>query len=174
MLHLISEPVATPDLTLPEIPVRVDRLRLARRLWRAMAEDGTEFGCELTAPLRDGDTLWQTNAATPGDCGGGGDGYVVRYVVRQEPEAVLEIPLDVASSAAAGIGWAIGNLHMELSAEATRLLTPDDPATRQLLERINVPFRATRAVFRPGRFVRGGAGGGAASFVQELGTGHKH
>ncbi|EIQ00781.1 urease accessory protein UreE [Opitutaceae bacterium TAV1] len=154
MLHLIREPVPAPDPTLPEIPVRIDRLKLAKRLWRGVADDGAEFGCELPSPLRDGDTIFQTPAA--------------RYVIRQEPEAVLEIALDIAPSAAAGIGWAIGNLHRELSAEATRLLTPDDTATRQLLDRISVPFRETTAVFRPGRFVRG------PGPARELGPSHQH
>lgn len=82
----------------------------------------------------------------------------VRYVVRQNPEALLAVALDVSPSAAAGIGWAIGNLHVELSAEPSRLLTPDTVATRQLLERLRVPYTITNDLFRPGRFARGGAG----------------
>ena len=142
------------DPALPEVAVRMDRLKLAKRLWRGVAEDGVEFGFELQAPLKDGATVWQTAA--------------VRYVIRQEAEPVIEIPLDVAPSAAAGLGWAIGNLHMELSAEATRLLAPDDSAVRQLLDRLAVPYRATTAVFRPGRFAP------TAQQIHELGPGHKH
>ena len=75
----------------------------------------------------------------------------------------------------------MGNLHLELMAEATRLLTPDDRAVRQLLERILVPFRETRAVFRAGRFARGetlvattktDSVGGVVAV--ELGQSHKH
>jgi urease accessory protein len=154
MLHLIHGPVAPSDGKLPEIALRVERLTLAKRLWRGVAEDGTEFGFELEGPLKDGDPFWQTSAA--------------RYVVHQQPEAVVEIPLEVAPSAAAGIGWAIGNLHLELSAELTRLLAPDEPAVRQLLDRLKVPFKPTTAVFRPGRFARGNQP------TQELGPGHKH
>jgi urease accessory protein len=154
MLQLINHPLAQPDERLPEIALRVERLTLAKRLWRGTAEDGTEFGFELEAPLKDGDVFWQTGGA--------------RYVMRQHPEAIVEISLKVAPSAAAGIGWAIGNLHLELSAELTRLLAPDDPAVRQLLDRLKVPFTPTTAVFRPGRFVRGNLP------TQELGPGHKH
>ena len=154
MLHLIQTAVAEPNPALPEISVLVERMKLAKRLWRGVAEDGTEFGCELAAPLRDGDTIWQTSSA--------------RYVIRQPVEAVVEISLDVAASAAAGIGWAIGNLHLELSAEATRLLAPDEPAVRQLLERLKVPYKSTTAIFKPGRFVRG------AQSSHELGQSHKH
>jgi urease accessory protein len=81
---------------------------------------------------------------------------------------VLEISLGVAPSAAAGIGWAIGNLHLELSAETKRLLTADEPAVRQLLDRLKVPFHLTTALFRPGRFARGDQS------TNDLGPSHKH
>lgn len=154
MLHSIQTSVAQPSLALQEVTVQVERLKLAKRIWRGVAEDGTEFGCELAAPLRDGDTIWQTSTA--------------RYVIRQPAEAVVEISLDVAPSAAAGIGWAIGNLHLELSAEANRLLALDEPAVRQLLDRLKVPYQSTTAIFRPGHFVRG------AQPSHELGQSHKH
>jgi urease accessory protein len=154
MLHLIRAPVAQANLALPEITLRVDRQTLAKRLWRGAAEDGAEFGFELSGPLQDGDTAWQTATA--------------RYVIRQQPEPVVEISLEVAPSAAAGIGWAIGNLHLELAAEPARLLAPDEPAVRQLLERLKVPYKQTTAIFRPGRFARGN------QFSHELGTSHQH
>lgn len=154
MLHLIHRPVAAPDLSLPEIALCAERTAVAKRLWRGVAEDGAEFGFELDAPLKHGDTIWQTPAA--------------RYVLRQREEAVLEISLEIAPSAAAGIGWAIGNLHLELSSEPARLLALDEPAVRQLLARLAVPYRATTAVFRPGRFARGNLP------THELGASHRH
>jgi urease accessory protein len=156
MLQMISAPVSQPDAALPEVGVRVERLKLAKRIWRGVAEDGVEFGCELERPLKHRDVLWQSATA--------------RYVIRQEEEAVLEISLQMAASAAAGVGWAVGNLHLELMSEPGRLLTPDDKAARQLLERIQIPFRETRAVFRAGRFARGEVVAAAV----ELGQSHKH
>jgi len=158
-MQLIHAPLGSPNLGLSERAIRVDRQKLSKRLWRGVAEDGQEFGFELERPLKDGETVWETAAA--------------RYCVRQEPEPVLEVSLDLPASAAAGIGWAIGNLHLELSAEATRLLAPDDPAVRQLLERLGIAYRESTAVFRPGRFVRGAQ---AASLpeIQELGGSHRH
>lgn len=154
VLILVRQNVATPNPALAVVSLRVDRLTLAKRLWRGPAADGTEFGFELEAPLKHGDTVHEAATA--------------RYVIDQMPEAVVEISLDLAPSAAAGIGWAIGNLHLELSAEPARLLAPDEPAVRQLLGRLNVPFRQTTAVFRPGRFARG------AQPTHELGPGHRH
>jgi urease accessory protein len=154
MLQLVKSRVLAPDPARPEMALRVDRQTLAKRRWRGVAEDGAEFGFELEAPLKEADVFFQTAAS--------------RYVIRQHPEAVVEISLEMAASAAAGIGWAIGNLHLELQSEPTRLLAADEPAVRRLLERLNVPFTATTAVFRPGRFARGN------QTSHELGPGHKH
>lgn len=154
MLTLVHAPVAATDPTLPEVSLRVDRITIAKRIWRSVADDGREFGFELAAPLSDGATILQLGS--------------VRYVVRQSPEAVVEIPLDVTPSAAAGIGWAIGNLHLNLAAEPHRLLAPDEPAIRALLGRLDVPFKSTTAVFRPGRFARGNRR------THELGASHQH
>ena len=153
-MHLINAPLVAADLGLHEVPLRADRVMLAKRIWRGTAEDGVEFGFELTAPLTHGAIVFQSDRA--------------RYVIRQHEEPVVEISLDVTPSAAAGIGWAIGNLHLELSAEPTRLIAADEPAVRQLLERLKVPYRQTTAIFRPGRFARG------RQSVQELGSSHKH
>jgi urease accessory protein len=153
-MQLVSGPITQPDPALLEIGLPVARLTLAKRLWRGAAEDGAEFGFELEKPLKHGEVFWQTAAA--------------RYVVRQLPEHVVEISLDVAPSAAAGIGWAIGNLHLELASEPARLLALDEPAVRQLLERLQVPFKSTTALFRPGRFARGQLAS------HELGTSHRH
>jgi urease accessory protein len=156
-MRLVSSAVTTPDAVLTLIELRADRRMLAKRLWRGVAMDGTEFGFELSAPLKPGDTFHQTATA--------------RYVIVQEPEPVLAIPLGgLPPSATAGIGWAVGNLHLEFSSEATRLLTPDEPAARQLLARIQVDYVATTAVFRPGRFKRSSAN----PVVDELGPSHKH
>ncbi|MBC8011782.1 MAG: urease accessory protein UreE [Burkholderiales bacterium] len=159
MLHLVQSPFAAPDPALPVIPLLTDRRTLAKRLWRGVAADDTEFGFDLARPLQSGDTFHQT--------------AVARYVLIQEPEPVLEIPLaDLPPSAAAGIGWAVGNLHLEFSSEVARLLTPDEPAARQLFARIQIPCTPTTAVFRPGRFKRSAAT--AAPLVDELGPSHKH
>lgn len=153
-MYLISGPVVVPDAALPEVILPVERLVLAKRLWRGVADDGAEFGFELEAPLRHGDVFWQTR--------------ITRYVVHQRPEALVEISLDLAPSAAAGIGWAVGNLHLELSAEPSRLLALDEPAVRQLLARLKVPFKPVTTIFRPGRFARGNLP------TQDLGPSHRH
>ncbi len=153
-MQLINAPIATPDAKLAEVLLSAERLTLAKRIWRGKAADGVEFGFELERALRHGETFWQT--------------ATTRYVISQQPESVVEISLEVTPSAAAGIGWAVGNLHLELCAEPTRLLALDEPSVRQLLERLQVPFKPVTAIFRPGRFARG------VQPTHELGPSHKH
>ena len=157
MIQLIYASVFAPDTALPVVILRTDRRTLAKRLWRGTAADGVEFGFELSAPLQPGATFHQS--ATH------------RYVIEQTREPVLEIPLaNMPPSAAAGIGWAVGNLHLEFASEADRLLTPDEPAARQLLARIQIEYLATSAVFRPGRFKRSPLN----PALDDLGPSHKH
>jgi len=157
MLQIVQSSISAPALTLPVVELRADRRTVAKRLWRGVAADGVEFGFELAAPLKHGDTFYQTTAA--------------RYVIVQEPEPVLEVLIgELPASATAGIGWAVGNLHLEFSSEATRLLTPDEPAARQLFARIQIAFTPTTAVFRPGRFKRSLA----TPLIDDLGPSHKH
>jgi len=153
-LHLIIAPVAPPDAALPTIELHVERRTLAKRLWRGVAADGKEFGFELEAPLKHGDTIYQAAS--------------LRYVIAQQPEALLAVELaGLPNSAVAGIGWAVGNLHLELSSDPARLLMPDEPAARQLLDRIQVDYTLVVTLFRAGRFARNHS-------VNELGPSHKH
>lgn len=145
-MNLVHAALASFDGALPEVAIRVDRLKLARRLWRAAADDGAEFGFELEVPLRHGDVVWAGGHA--------------RYVIRQSAEPVLEMALDASPEAAAILGWAVGNLHFVIEARADRLLAPDDPALRQMLARLGIGFRATTEVFQPHRFASALAGHG--------------
>lgn len=137
-MQLVRAAVAVFDSALPVVAIPVDRRKLAKRLWRGAAEDGSEFGFEVDTPLCDGDVVAVSGSA--------------RYVLRQTPEPVLEIPLDVAPDAAAVIGWAVGNLHFAIEARTTRLLAPDDPGLRQSLDRLGIHYHPVAEVFRPHRF----------------------
>ncbi len=148
VVHAALAPAATPSPA-AIVPIPAERRQLAKRLWRAVAADGTEFGFELDAPLAHGDTVHETATA--------------RYVIRQLPEPVLEIPLPAAPDAAAVTGWAVGNLHFPIEAQPGRLLAPDDTALRQSLERMGIAYRALEEVFRPHRLAAGAAPHGHAA-----------
>lgn len=136
-MHLVRAALVGSDAALPAVEIRVERLKLAKRLWRATADDGAEFGFELERPLAHGDVVFAHERG--------------RYVIVQAAEPVLEIALDPRPGSAAVLGWIVGNLHFVLEAQPTRLLAPDDPALRQALERLGIAFRATVAVFQPHR-----------------------
>lgn len=145
-MHLIHGPQASFDSSLPEIAIRVDRRKLARRVWRGIADDGTEFGVEVESPLKHGDVVWRDAKA--------------RYVLRQAPEPILEISLDVGLEAAAVIGWAVGNLHSAIEAHANHLRAPDEPGLRQTLDRMGIRYNERIAVFQPHSLSGGLAGHG--------------
>ncbi|MDX2186184.1 MAG: urease accessory protein UreE [Opitutaceae bacterium] len=155
MVLKVTQPATFSSDACRRILVRCSRLQAMKRRWRGVAEDGREFVFELEQPLVHGSVAWIEAG--------------IAYVIEVEPEPLLEISLDVAPSAAAGIGWAVGNMHLELMSEPARLLTPDEPAARQLLDRISVPYQTVVDRFRPGRFARG-----PRNPTHELGSSHRH
>ncbi len=160
MLTVIHAPACHPVSGKKVIRLHADRRKIAKRLWRGVAEDGREFGFELEAPLQDGDVVFQDEHA--------------RYVIAQEPEPVLEVPLDVHADAAATIGWQIGNMHLPVAIEETRLLLADDPAARKLLDRLGVHYHAAMEVFRCGRHAADFHGHGHGHHHEHGDHGHGH
>lgn len=121
--------------SLPVQRLAVERLTLAKRRWRGVAEDGREFGFDLTAPLADGAAVFQSGTAV--------------YVIAQKYEPVLEVALGTDSPTAARLGWMIGNLHFQIEVAAEIVRVNDDPAVRQLFEREGIAFTACKRVFHP-------------------------
>lgn len=139
---LIKTPLSDADAVVaggrPETAIRVDRQKLARRLWRGAADDGLDFGFEVAEPLRHGDVVWVTPTT--------------RYVIRQTAEPLLEISIELPPDQAAVVGWAVGNMHFVIEAQEKRLLAPDDSGLRQALDRIGIAYRVVSGVFQPHRF----------------------
>lgn len=138
-MHLIKGPLEPlPEKDLPTILLRVDRRKLSKRLWRGTAEDGAEFGFELSMPLADGVAVYADDKAC--------------YRIWQEPEPVLRLSLPAKPEAAAALGWNIGNLHMLVEARDGCLLVPDDPGLRQLFARLGIAFEPSLERFLPRNF----------------------
>lgn len=135
IVDLIHHALEDSPQSLPIQRIAVERLTLAKRRWRGVAEDGREFGFDLDAPLGDGAAVFQGESAI--------------YVIAQKFESVLEVALDTDASAAAQLGWIIGNLHFPLEVAKSIVRVADDPALRQLFERERIPFVACRRVFHP-------------------------
>src|SRR5688572_15164414 len=120
-MDAIGEP-----LPLAAVRIPVDRLTLAKRRWRGVAEDGKEFGFDLERPLNDGAQVFISDTSV--------------YVIAQKYEPVLEVALGSDASAAARLGWIIGNLHFSLEVVGSLVRVADDPALRQLFERESISF----------------------------------
>jgi urease accessory protein len=124
---------------LPSVRVPVERLVLAKRRWRGVAEDGREFGFDLEAPLPDGAAIFQSDAAV--------------YVLAQKYEPVLEVQTAEcgirSGGDAARLGWMIGNLHFQIEIVEEVVRVVDDPAVRQLFEREGIAYTACKRVFHP-------------------------
>ncbi|MFP6901113.1 MAG: urease accessory protein UreE [Opitutales bacterium] len=119
---------------LPAVPLKVDRRVLAKRRWRGEAEDGTEFGFDLAAPLSHGNVFFANNEN--------------RYLIEQEPEAVLKVAYPDPQEAAHR-AWQVGNLHFPAQFTDGHLLVENDLAIRQMLERNDIPFEEAEEVFQP-------------------------
>ena len=119
---------------LPPIAVRADRRTLAKTRWRGQAEDGTEFGFDLTQPLRHGATVFQNDRA--------------RYVIEQQPEALLRVAVSDPTEGAR-LGWMIGNLHFPAQVRDGGIYVEADLAVRQMLTRESIPFEETEGIFQP-------------------------
>jgi urease accessory protein len=120
---------------LPPVALHADRLTLAKRRWRGVADDGSEFGFDLSAPLADGAAFFASDAAL--------------YVLAQKVEPVLEVALIPRPAPVARLGWTIGNLHFPIQVMDECIRVPDDPALRQLFEREKIPFSECECVFVP-------------------------
>lgn len=133
-MNLIHQALASVTAGLPAVRIPVDRLTLAKRRWRGVAEDGTEFGFDLEKPLSDGAPVFQNE---------------VLYIVAQKYEPVLEVNLATDAPGAAKMGWLIGNLHFPLEVAGATVRVADDSALRQLFEREHIAFIACKRVFHP-------------------------
>jgi urease accessory protein len=117
------------------VVLMTDRSVLAKRRWRAAAQDAREFGFDLDHPLADGSVFFRE----AGKC----------YVISQAPEPVLEIELGRDPAGVAVLAWQIGNLHFPIEVTESVIRTADDPAIRQMLQREQVAWRPANEVFRP-------------------------
>lgn len=135
-MQLITQAITPPSKDLPKIPLAVDRHKLARRRWRGLAEDGTDFGFDLVEALTHGDCFYASDE--------------VIYILEQSPEACFLIGLGDAQNAA-WIGWMVGNLHFKASFSEEGILVQDDLAVEQMLEREHIHFHRVDRVFQPSK-----------------------
>jgi len=133
-MELITNHLAPGESTKRKTPLKTDRRTLAKRRWRATADDGREFGFDLPHPLKNRTPFFETEDT--------------RYEIEQTPENVLRIPFTDRKQAAY-YGWMVGNLHFSADFQEDAVIAEDDPAVRQMLERNHIDYSEIEAVFEP-------------------------
>jgi urease accessory protein len=136
-MTIIRQALDASPAHLNPIRLAVDRLTLAKRRWRGVAEDGAEFGFDLERPIADGTAFHQTETDV--------------YLIAQKYEPVLELgTVDLRSGAdAARMGWLIGNLHFQIEVLDEVIRVVDDSAVRQMFDREGIKFTPCKRVFHP-------------------------
>ncbi|MEI9894857.1 MAG: hypothetical protein WDN28_13475 [Chthoniobacter sp.] len=138
-MQIVSRALTEYDSRRPTVRLPTERLALAKRRWRGVAEDGTEFGFDLESPLTDGAVIFQSDHAV--------------YLLAQKYEPVLEVSSAAFGAGgpadAARLGWMIGNLHFQIEIAGDIVRVVDDPAVRQLFEREGIAYTACKRVFHP-------------------------
>lgn len=134
-MQIIKElPAKEAPSDLPAVPLKVERRVLAKRRWRGQAEDGSDFGFDLSTPLNHGEAFHFSEEK--------------HYLIEQIPESVFKVaypdPREAAHRA-----WQVGNLHFPAQFTEDYLLVENDLAIRQMLERNDIPFEETEEVFQP-------------------------
>jgi urease accessory protein len=117
-----------------KVHVTAERRLFLKRRWRAVAEDGTEFGFDLESRLKSGCVVHRSEG--------------VDYVVLQEPELVYELTLEDPAQAAL-VGWKIGNLHLPVEITESSVRALHDPAMLQLCGREGWTVTERTVVFNP-------------------------
>ncbi len=135
-MHLINRMVAERSMRPDgeQVKLIAERRLFLKRRWRALAEDGTEFGFDLEARLTHGCVFHQTELAD--------------YVIWQEPELVYQLAIGEPNFAAL-VGWKVGNLHFPVQIVEGFIRITHDPAIAQLLEREGWPHEEVSVVFNP-------------------------
>jgi urease accessory protein len=122
------------DMVGNEISLKVERRVLAKRRWRGQAEDGTDFGFDLIAPLKHGIYFHFEDEKN--------------YVIDQKPEEVFRVPYPNQKEAAHR-AWQVGNLHFPAQFKDAYLLVEGDLAVRLMLDRNQIPYEEAIEVFQP-------------------------
>lgn len=133
-MELITNHLAHGETSKRTTILNTDRRTLAKRRWRAVAEDGKEFGFDLPHPIKNRTPFFETDDT--------------RYEIRQSAERVIRIPFTDLKQAAY-YGWMVGNLHFSADFQEDAVIAENDPAVRQMLERNHIEYSETETVFEP-------------------------
>ena len=133
-MQIIKQSIHAHENESEVILLSVDRHTLARKRWRGVASDGSEFGFDLENSLKHGAAF----LIKEGKC----------YVIIQTEEPCFLIELNTPKLSA-WLGWMVGNLHFKAEFTEQGMLVQHDLAVRQMLERESIAFTLVSRVFQP-------------------------
>jgi urease accessory protein len=135
-MHLIQRALSPSSALPPEahITLYAERRQFLKRRWRAIADDGTEFGFDLDSRLTDGCVVFHQDGKD--------------YIVRQVPELVYEVIYESPAHAAL-VAWRVGNLHLPAQILPDRIHVLHDEAMNQLLASEGLAFTEPEVLFQP-------------------------
>ena len=133
-MQIIKQSIHAHENESEVILLSVDRHTLARKRWRGVASDGSEFGFDLENILKHRVAFFKKG----GKC----------YVINQTEEPCFLIELNTPKLSA-WLGWMVGNLHFKAEFTEQGMLVQDDLAVRQMLERESIAFTLVSRVFQP-------------------------
>jgi urease accessory protein len=139
-MQLVTKPIAPASRPSQIVPLKVDRRTLAKRRWRGVADDGTEFGFDLEKPLSNSTTFFEASGAV--------------YQIEQLREPVFRIPV-LSAAQAARVAWMIGNLHFSIAITSDYLVAENDSALQQMFTREKILFEQAEMVFTPSHVAAG-------------------
>ncbi len=113
--------------------IHIDRTRLYKRRWRAVAECGTEVAVALDEAAKHGQVIM---------------GKEQVFLIQQIPEKVVVIPIPVDPSFAAKIGWYFGNRHLPIEVRDDVMLTEYFPNLLDSLNRIGIEHSVGEDILR--------------------------
>lgn len=132
---LVREKIPDPSSGVRRVAVRAPRHQIAKRRWRASAEDGTDFGFDLAEPLQHGDCIHVAGQ--------------VAYFIEQEPEKVLIIEFPADSQNLAALAWNLGNLHAPMEVSPEGMILEENQAVRKWLAAFGAVYHEGQRIFRP-------------------------
>ena len=150
-MPLITQLPTSRPSHLPAVAVKVDRHTLARRRWRVAAEDGCDLAVDLETPVGEGTVLFVGESCV--------------YVVSQDPETVIEIPIPTDPVKATALGWFLGNQHLPVQILEKVVRLEATPHLDDRLKREGLNFERREAVFAPAPHSVGHAHGHGHSHI---------
>jgi urease accessory protein UreE len=138
-MPLFKSLVSKQELTaskLKEVSVVVSRILLQKKRWRSVADNGDEVAIDFDQTVKHG------------DCIGVNGSY--KYIIFQELEEVIVIPIPENSIQSTTLGWMLGNQHLPIQVKSVgEIILSFDSGVRMFLERNQIEFALSKKRFLP-------------------------